>query len=194
MFSRLWRWLKSLSGKRGGFSDRERAIFEYWDGSKWQWADPFQIQRDLEQHGGKGWTDYLSGLSVGGGVELDKMSPSIRQAVVDNFHFAVKTIAELVRKVFHVSFLRSLDGKPVGLSDAECVDLLADYLDFVSKLENEFRPLLLPPMAADQPSAEDSITGPCAESPLDENAYDGTEPKMWPEELRLPSEESAAGV
>lgn len=182
---RLWTWLLP---KRGGFSERERAIFKYWTGSAYRWADPFEIQRALEKHGGKGWMSMLRGLDAGGGIKLEKMSEPVRTAVVESFHHAVKQVADLVRLSFHVQPIGSISaGSKVavtGLTDSECVDLLASYLDFLADLEDEFRPLLLPPMEEPAPPSEgdDSTIEQSSGLPETGNACEMNEPKTLPEE------------
>ena len=162
-----------LSGVKGPFSDRERAIFTYFDGHGRAAADPFEVQRLLEKHGGRNWMDLLSGLRLGGGIDLDKLSPQIRESIAVHYQDSVTKLSDLVRLAFHVGPLRMVNGKTIGLVDSECLKLLCDFFDFLNSLEEEYRPLLLPPME-ESPSADDSTTEPLSEShnadpPSDEN-------------------------
>ena len=176
---RLWR----------GDASRRRAIFRYFNGSETTWADPFQITRDLEKHGGKNWMALLSGLSLGG-VPLEKMEPNVRQSAIDNFHHSVSEVANLVRLAFRCHYLQASGGKPIGLSDGEAIDLLGEFVTFLNGLEEEFRPLLSPPVAESQSAEDDLTTGPLLDSRETETGCEENSAMTSPEESASPSERS----
>lgn len=184
----LWRFVKSWFVSAGPFSERARAIFKYWDGVSWKWIDPFEVQRSLDKHGGKNWMELWSGMSLGGGVELDKMSGPIRTAVFDSYKQSALNLANLVRLAFHIIPLRSDNGKPIGLSDTECLHLLTDFFVWLSALEEEFRPLFLLPTEEPQDPSEDWITEPSADSPDAGTESEPTSPMMSPEASQSPSQ------
>lgn len=179
----LYRFVKRLlSGRRVGFSDKERGIFRYWNGSAFVVADPFEVQRLLEKHGGRNWMQLMSGLGLGGGIDVSKLSPAVRESMAAVYSNSITKLSDLVRLAFHVGPLRMLDGKVVGLVDSECLTLLADFFSFLTDLETEFRPLLLPPIVEDsEPSAEELTTEPLSESQWDGTDLDGSEPKTLQE-------------
>lgn len=185
-FARLWEWFKRKFQKKvGGFSARERAIFGYFDGSVQRWIDPFEVQRSLEKHGGKNWMELFTGLNLGGGIGLDKLSPQIRESVSASYQNSITKLSDLVRLAFHVSPLKSLDGKPIGLVDSECIDLLFRFINWLSDLEEEFRPLLLPPMESAGPLEGESTIEPSLVSPAITIESDESEPKKSPGESEL---------
>lgn len=177
-------WLKWLFVRKAScFSDKDRGIFRYWNGAAFVVADPFEVQRLLEKHGGRNWMELLSGLGLGGNVDHTKLSPAVRESMAAMYSNSVTKLSDLVRLAFHVQPLRMVDGKVVGLVDSECLTLLSDFFAFLTELEVEFRPLLLPPIVEDsEPSADDLTTEQSAESPKTEAESDASGPKMLPEE------------
>jgi hypothetical protein len=95
-------------------------------------------------------------------------------------------VAALVREAFGVmAFSSTPDGRQIGLTDAECLNLLASYLDFINELEEEFRPLPMP--LAEAPQSQEEAIEPSAESPSIENDSEPSLPATCPEAFFSPS-------
>ncbi len=149
-------WLKRLIWS-DGFSPSERAIFAYHDGTRKRWADPLEIQRELKKQGGDNWMESIPALSRGGGIAASKLSPELRKAVEDGYAASLDKLTKMVRSVFGLPmFGTSINGKPVGLTDIECIDLLSDFLLWLSTLEQEYRPFVNPPTVAPVLSEEEA--------------------------------------
>jgi len=129
-----------------------RNIFPYWDGSRRRWADPLVIQRDLDRHG-KNWSQLFSVLGIPGGELFEKMPPEAQASAIAEANAAVVELASLVRTVFGVEPLSDATGWPHGMTDAECLNLLARYLSFLGELGEQARPSPSSPSPSPEPSA-----------------------------------------
>lgn len=153
-----------------------REIFRYWDGSGYQWADPIAVHQTLEKEGGD-WQGLLRSLDL---AEKYKDKPEVSDKLRTQMDDTVGVVVELaatIRKAFNVAKLHTgASGKVYGLADAECLNLLADFMVWLADLETEYLPLHSPPKAAPLRSAEDEDTGefqaigPSAPSTLPETA------------------------
>lgn len=159
---RLLRWL---------FGRNRRDIFRYWNGVQWLYADPLYLLRDLEDAGE--WQGLIQKAVTALSVDPNKLSPALRAQVADKAGL-VGELAEVVRDSFQVPPV-GVGDDPRGLTDLECVHLLADFLVWCTKAGRDFRPLLnLPARPANSP--EDSDTGEYAVSTSIDTSSDGSSP------------------
>ena len=144
-------WLKRWFGNIP-VSDVERGIFRYRYAGEIRAVDPIEIDQRLKKHGGENWTDLLSVLSV---AENAKVDPNGRLAaeIEKQREAAVIKLVDLVRTVFSVSPI-----EVGGMTGAECLRLLADYLAFLVKLKERYIPLpVVPARPAQSPTEPDTV-------------------------------------
>jgi hypothetical protein len=125
-----------------------RYIFRYRVGSSTRYADPLQIDSALSRHGGKEWLQLV--------VLLDTLRKPLTPAIAaaksptgnveegaeahrKQFESVLIDVVGIVRKSFDLKPLDAETGD--GVTDAECIDVLLQYLDFAEKLGEEVRPL-----------------------------------------------------
>ncbi|HYE77921.1 MAG TPA: hypothetical protein VEI97_08045 [bacterium] len=155
---RLWSWVRGL------FRRPARDIFPYWDGTRRRWADPIAVHRAMEEKD-KDWHGLLSALVTAQQMEgRADLSPAIRAQMGDQTGI-VGELAGLVRAAFGVPPLGADGrGRPVGLTDLECLDLLTEFLVWLRDVEADHFPLLNSPSAPPSRSAADDTgewtTGP----------------------------------
>jgi hypothetical protein len=140
MFDWLWNWSKkrqdSISPASALYPERERLIFEYWDGEQTQKGDPLELHLALMAEKSinlkSDWTMAFS--------EVASASDMGAAAVADS----VKRLVASIRTVFNIKPLK--DG---GLSYHECLLLLAEFLLMIHSLKKNTNPLptSLKPMA-----------------------------------------------
>lgn len=122
---------------------RRRCIFHFRAGGVRRHADPIQVDQALTRHGGPEWT-RLVGL-----VDSLRrpMTPAIAAARGPNaaaeqkrqFDAALADLVGIVRKAFGLAPLDPLTGD--GVTDAECVAVLTEYLNYAEQLAEDARPL-----------------------------------------------------
>jgi hypothetical protein len=118
----MWQAFKDWRRRRN--AQKNRAIFQYWDGRKTRHADPMQIYRELACHPTFIWSQHPQQ------VERD--------------YDALRITLAALREVFHV-FPLSKDGKS-GLSDGETLGLLIQFAEFIDLAKkNTSNLLILPP-------------------------------------------------
>lgn len=128
---------------------RRRSIFRYWDGARNRFADPMAIYRALQQHPRFNWDVHPALIDCG---DLD----------------ALALTAEAVRTAFGIA--------PVeqdGLTEAECVTLLAAFVGYLEALKKNGSPTpTLPAPSEPAPStpatpdtSEPSASGSTASAP-----------------------------
>lgn len=161
MLRLLWRW---LLGQR----QNDRDIFQFWDGSALKWADPITIHRKLGEAGGD-WEGLVKSLGTAQTMQGRKdLSPAIAGQMND-VPGMIGELAEIVRKAFDCSPLTTISGKPVGLTDTECLGLLTAFLTWLRGLEAEYFPLSHSPrQESPSPSASEQDTGEWSRSTLPE--------------------------
>lgn len=111
------------------YRDRARSIFHYYDGTKWQRADPVVIGTKLDEVCPK----YLDLLATVQMKPSDAPPGPVRDSVVTQRRDAALKLADAARTVFG---LVPLSGR-VGVTTAECVDVIADYFMFMEGLATE---------------------------------------------------------
>ncbi|HYE79571.1 MAG TPA: hypothetical protein VEI97_16410 [bacterium] len=152
----------------GWFRPHPRDIFPYWDGTRRRYADPIAVHRAMEEKD-KDWHGLLSALVTAQQMEgRADLSPAIRAQMGDQTGI-VGELAELVRKAFGVAPLGAdRRGRPAGLTDLECLDLMTGFLTWLKNAEADYLPLLNSPSASPSDSAEDDTgdwtTGPSSPS------------------------------
>lgn len=122
---------------------RRRCIFHYRAGGHRRHADPIQVDQALTKHGGAEWTRLVSLVDT----LRRPMTPAIAAARGPNaaaeqkkqFDSALADLVGVVRKSFDLPPLDPETGR--GVTDAECVAVLTDYLAFAEQLAEDARPL-----------------------------------------------------
>lgn len=138
----------------------DREIFSYRDGTRQRWADPLVIQRELDKQGGPNWSALSLVVTVPAGEMFSKMPAEAQVQAVKESNEATDELAKLARAVFGCQALSDANGKPEGLTDSECLMLLARFIAFLADLEAAARPLSRSPLPSPAPSkSTDSHTG-----------------------------------
>jgi hypothetical protein len=117
---------------------KARAIFSYWNGREAVWADPIVLQRDLDKHGGEHWTAHIDYLRLACRMEGKDLSTPLAAEQNKAAEEAIEALAVLVRKAFGVETIK--DAGIRGLTDAECIDLLAEFMAWMRQAEEDARP------------------------------------------------------
>ena len=149
MFGNLLRCLGFYSIAAG------RRIFKYHDGWGWRWADPIVLQRELDKAGGDNWTAHLDILRLVCKQDASKLSPTLAAEQDKASDEAIEALAGIVRKAFRVQEVNR-DG--YGLTEAECINLLAQFLTWMSEAEEDARPFPSSP-GPTEPFPANSTTG-----------------------------------
>lgn len=141
MLARLWTWLVGLFARRQLFSPAERAIFAYFNGLRTVRADPVVLERRLaatcpDLHKLCALLD-LPSADIPGGVPSSMMA----RAAADQAK-AIERLAVAVREAFGCP---PLDESGKGLTESECLTLLAEYQDFVADLIEDGAPFPIGP-------------------------------------------------
>lgn len=110
----------------------ERRIFPYWDGSGWHRGDPLVIGRELEKACPK-YADALQTLAARTG---DLPPGPVRDDLKAQQDAAILELVKAARAAFRIRPL-SNEG---GLTEAETVAVLSDYLVFMGDLAEMARP------------------------------------------------------
>jgi hypothetical protein len=123
-----------------------RKIFRFWDGSTFHWVDPMEVHRALQEAGD--WLGLIGSIRAASAFTADRLGPALA-AQAGNTDAVLLELADMVRKSFGVSKVSTgKDGKPAGLADLECVELLTSFITWLTGLEEEHIPLLSRPSAA----------------------------------------------
>jgi hypothetical protein len=126
-----------------------REIFRFWDGSKWRWADPIALNRELDKAGGEHWAAHLDVLSISFRIDELKLDPNMQRNQATALDESTQDLVRIIRTAFALPAFDPRSG--LGLTEAECIDLLAGYLHWMAQAESDARPL---------PSSPPP-TGPC---------------------------------
>lgn len=154
LFARLFQW---------AFCDH-RQIFRYHDGNRYRYADPIVIDRESEK-AFPGWRSAIELLEV----------PDVPGGIPDNLAGKVeadrvRVLEQLVSMVRAVFAVKPLDVSGRGLSEAECLKLLTQYVLFEGRLVEAAGPFSsLPAFVAASPPA--SVTEPSAASTSGGNEF-----------------------
>lgn len=137
-----------------------RRIFKYHDGRRTRWADPLEVHRAMAAAGD--WFALVGSFRAAGRFTPDQLGPELAaQADLDS---VVVELATIVRAAFGVSKVGTgPDGRAVGLTDLECLALLADFVNWLKDVEAEYRPLFSRPSAS--PGAQSAGSDTAAWSP-----------------------------
>lgn len=132
MYRMLLGWILSLLGFEN------RGIFRFWDGSRARGVDPLEILRGLYE---------IKGFDV-------ESTPKLLEAPDQRTRLeATRDIAAAVRSVFLVP---RLDNR--GLTETECVELLADFLDYCEDLKKNIKETpTSQPSTASEPSPAPTV-------------------------------------
>jgi hypothetical protein len=116
-----------------------RDIFPYYDGHRRRWADPIALNRELDKAGGEHWAAHLDVLSISSKVDELKLDPNMQRAQARAFDESTQDLVRIIRTAFALPAFDSHRG--IGLTEAECIDLLAAYLNWMAQAESDARPL-----------------------------------------------------
>jgi hypothetical protein len=130
------------------FSNRSRRIFRYWNGTKWIWADPIVLQREIDKAGGDNWTANLDILRAATSFDSSKLGPALLKEQSKAVEEAVAAIVGIVRKSFDAP---AIDSSGKGVTEAECVNMLAQFTNWMSEAEIDARPFRNSPPPTDSP-------------------------------------------
>jgi hypothetical protein len=146
---------------------KERMIFRYHDGERVRYADPIVLQIKLEEEALE-WEEF---------VNLQQKMEQTGQADMA----ALSKMISIGRKVFDIQEVHEVDGKLVGKTLLEVLDILADFMLFIASLKkmDESSPTLqkftelessLTSKKTPQPERKEaSVTEPSASSGSTEN-------------------------
>jgi len=127
----MWQWLKAWwSG------DHRRAIFRYWDGRNWKRADPLAVMATIEDR----CPDFGDLLRVIAADPDDVPAGELRTQAIATHQAAVKKLLGVVQHAFGVKPLDQLG----GLTHAEMIRLLTEFLHYMGRLAEAARPLPAP--------------------------------------------------
>lgn len=115
------------------FSLENRSIYKYHNGTKYVLADPLAIYRTLASFPDIDLDRDLKvlGLAFRPNPATD---PGLEKEIVGTFGRLIGAI----RQAFKVSeFQVQEDGTPIGLTEEECMLLLADYADFIDGVKKK---------------------------------------------------------
>ncbi len=146
----LSRWLWPRSN--GLYSQNERQIFRYFNGTRTIAADPLVLSRELARQ----CPDLDKIVLL---LKLPESAAGIpenlaRQAL-DHRDRALVQLVRVTRSVFRIA---DFDQDGAGLTERECLALLASYQEFVTQVQEDALPLAIGP--GDTGSPAQSITAP----------------------------------
>lgn len=142
-------WFLRRLGLRAG-----RAVFRYWDGSARRVGDPVYLERALRQRAGERWPTLVE-LVHKASLDPAKHSGPVVAMARQKGEEAFVSLVDVVRHVFGV--------KPIdqgGLTEAECLDLLAEFVVTVGRLVEAARPFSRPAWSGPPSDAPAPTSGP----------------------------------
>jgi hypothetical protein len=151
----MFAWLRRLMG-------RERRIFRYFDGREYRWADPLVIHRSLARAGD--WFALIGSLKAASQFGADRLGPELAAKAL-NTDAVIEELAGIVRTAFEIEPVHTAGGRPAGLSDFECLELLTAFVGWLKDVEAENLPLSKRPSASPASHPADSDTGEWSLSP-----------------------------
>jgi len=153
MFEWLRRWWR----------DGSRLIFRFHDGTRWRWVDPVRTFALIDDACPQ--LDELlavlrekpPSLPVPGPVGTD-----LRQQQ----KAATEKVVAVARAAFGVVPLSDAGGRPAGLTEAETIGLLTDFLEYMDALAEDARPLpSWPSRESPSPAASPAPRSPDSSAP-----------------------------
>jgi hypothetical protein len=115
---------------------RRRRIFPFNDGTRKRWADPVRVYTLLTD----ACPDYAALLATVAGASREPLPGAIAASVEADRKAATEKLLSVTRAVFGVEPFTDAGGAIRGLTDAETVALLADYLAYMNGLGELARP------------------------------------------------------
>jgi hypothetical protein len=155
-FNRLW----PRSGSRG------RVVFRYWSGEQWVGGDPLRLKAALDSACPE-WprmTQELLDAETASGLGAAALGEKLSAELDRRRGELAADLVRAVRAAFGVHEYQSQGRREQGLTDLECLALLADYLAWVADVMEETRPLALSPPRT-EPAAARSATDSGSGSP-----------------------------
>lgn len=131
------------------FTDEQKKIFRYFDGSAWVFGDPLALKRRLSRALDGDPNRYLAALAPESGDE-------------EAFQ-ATEKVIQAVRVAFDMAaFDRNTGG---GAKDQHCLDALAAFIDYIheQKKNGPTLPIASQPLApsGDSPRTMEPLSGSC---------------------------------
>jgi len=114
------------------WSRGRKQIFQYWNGQAWCYADPMVVLRGLQDHPTFNWERYPVLVTKG---DLG----------------ALKVCADAIRDVFGIDPFNGVTGR--GLTEEECLGLLADFSAYTSGVKKNGSPSPTPSVSTEQESS-----------------------------------------
>lgn len=126
-------------GLRAWWHDRQRNIFQFWDGTRYRRIDPIVVYRGLMDHPQFSWDDHPKVAE-----NISSEHEMLRKDALRSF----KVIADAVREVFGIPHF---DGKR-GLTEEESLGLFGDFCEYMGLLKKSTDP----PQTSPQPTEPDA--------------------------------------
>ena len=132
-----------------GYRAGERMIFQFWDGAKWRKIDPIVVHRrlldspdplDIEIK--KIFLGQTFGNSDGSPLSDEQLLHIHKLAKESGA--SIERLAGQVRKAFGIVEYAEIDGQEQGLTEAECISLLALFFAYMDDLKKKLPPAALP--------------------------------------------------
>lgn len=161
----MFSWLFNLfRGRSAPFSERQRLIFRYWDGTKTRRADPWAIAQRLNESGD--WQELARTVLLR--PPALELSSNLLNKLGEQRERITRDLIAIARKAFDITPLsENENGRLTGLGDWEVIVVLSVYIEFANQLRNEVLPLLKPWRPSEgvpSTASTDSTTAPSAES------------------------------
>ena len=151
----------------------KRVVFTYHNGITKVVSDPLVVLRSLEKHGGEHWAELVK--EAGRKPESGRFAVTVagaEDAAKKKQSKALQDVAELARKVF---LLQPLGETGQGLTEAEQIGVLSQYLLFCGGLAESAAPFANSP-----PPASPSASSTTASSSASCSSVGGSEPTLLP--------------
>jgi hypothetical protein len=154
------RWLRFLRSLFGT-GHRDRVVFPYHDGTQDVYADPLRIKAALDAAlpTWAAFADELLQLDRVKGLDMGPKLAAERERKADQI---TADLVKCVRKAFGIEEYKSVGRKESGKTDLECLELLGDYVVWVSEVMEDTRPLASSPPCTDSaasPSRPENVSG-----------------------------------
>lgn len=123
----------------GLFKRKRRNVFRFRAEGRWEYRDPAEIRRKLSEVN-PAWSDLVDAVTKAAKPlpEALQAPPEMAAARAEEAQAGVKELASIVASTFGVKPL-SPDG--TGMTEAERIDLLAEYLEWCAGVMRATRPL-----------------------------------------------------
>jgi hypothetical protein len=123
----------------GLFKRRRRHVFRFRAEGRWEYRDPAEVRRNLNELN-PNWSDLVDAVTKAAKPLPDALDapPEMAAARASEAEAGVKELAKTVAEAFGVKPLAA-DG--TGMTEAERIDLLAEYLEWCAGVMRTTRPL-----------------------------------------------------